>query len=190
MPCRHSGEGRNLVQTRRAKHSTTDVVSFGRVFRLDSGLRRNDGEAHPCFSPDRMERAERAVQLSWQVPVARTACIRIHSCCGCGMKCAAQNAHCFLRCRCGSKKSRHRCVFACISAVIQACVALMLQCDEWRQGAGMNTYAGCGLLGNARPTIRSRRRFRPSAWAPTAPRTSRRRPRRGDYKKYFWGGDT
>jgi len=39
---RHSGGGRNPVEIRCAKHSKPNSVSFGRIFELDSGLRRND----------------------------------------------------------------------------------------------------------------------------------------------------
>jgi mono/diheme cytochrome c family protein len=47
---RHSGEGRNPVSISRARHSTFFcVVSFGRMFGLDSGLRRNDGIGVPAF---------------------------------------------------------------------------------------------------------------------------------------------
>jgi hypothetical protein len=35
----------------------------------------------------------------------------------------------------------------------------MLRCDVCRMTDEMNTYAGCGVLGKARPTIRSRRQL-------------------------------
>jgi hypothetical protein len=34
----------------------------------------------------------------------------------------------------------------------------MLRCDACVMADEMNTYAGCGVLGKMRPTIRSRRR--------------------------------
>jgi hypothetical protein len=81
------------------------------------------------------------VQLKSAVPVACMDCIRIHSCCDCGMNhvlCKSAVACGFQNVR---EKWRNPCVLSRFNVVAHACKASMLRCDERAWVAGMNTYA-------------------------------------------------